>query len=82
MCRPHNYQPFPKQALVSELHLLETLWEKDKFLVKSNFSFSHSVFQPFCELTALRIKLKIVICLFFQLGESLEFVIWERVKLI
>ena len=27
--------------------LLKTLWEKEKLLVMSNFSFSHSVFYPF-----------------------------------
>ena len=27
--------------------LLKTLWEKEKLLIASNFSFSHSVFYPF-----------------------------------
>ena len=30
-----------------ETSLLKTLWEKEKLLVTSNFSFSHSVFYPF-----------------------------------
>ena len=30
-----------------ETRLLKALWEKEKFLVTSNFSFSHSVFYPF-----------------------------------
>ena len=32
---------------------LKTLWEKGKLLVKSNFPFSHSVFYPFKELSAI-----------------------------
>ena len=35
---------------------LKTLWEKEKLLVTSNFSFSHSVFYPFGELCAIFIK--------------------------
>ena len=34
----------------------ETLWEKEKLLVTSNFSFSHSVFYPVGELTSIFIK--------------------------
>ena len=30
-----------------ETSLLKTLWEKEKLLVTSNFSFSHSIFYPF-----------------------------------
>ena len=40
---PHNdtfWRPW-------ETSLLKTLWEKEKLLVTSNFSFSHSVFYPF-----------------------------------
>ena len=41
--------PFSKQALVlcvCSRDLLKTLWEKEKLLVTSNFSFSRSVFYP------------------------------------
>ena len=48
------------------LSLLKTLWEKEKLLVMSNFSFSHSVFYPVGELSAILIKFKIVICLLLQ----------------
>ena len=41
------------------------MWEKEKLLVTSNFSFSHSVFYLFGELSAIFIKLKIVVCNFF-----------------
>ena len=40
---PHNntfWRPW-------ETSLLKTLWEKEKLLVTSNFSFSHSVFYQF-----------------------------------
>ena len=43
------------------LHLLKTRWEKEKLLVTSNFSFSHSVFHPLGVLCAIFINLKIVV---------------------
>ena len=42
--------PFPHNDTFRrpwETSLLKTLWEKEKLLVMSNFSFSHSVFYPF-----------------------------------
>ena len=48
--------------------LLKTLWEKQKLVVTSNFSFSHSVFYLFGELVAIFIKSKIVICQSFEFG--------------
>ena len=42
--------PFPNKPWflrVCSTSLLKTLWEKEKLLVTSNFSFSHSVFYPF-----------------------------------
>ena len=71
-------QPFPKQTLfldVCSTSLLKTLWEKEKLLVTSNFSFSHSVFYQFGELSAIFIKLVIVICELFQFRrvENLSF---------
>ena len=36
----------------------------------SNFSFSHSVFYPFRELTAIFIKFKIVVCKLFHFDET------------
>ena len=48
------YSPFLKPFLnkflflrVCCINLLKTPWEKEKLLVTSNFSFSHSVFYPF-----------------------------------
>ena len=43
-------------------------WENEKLLVTSNFSFTHSVFYPFRELSAIFMKFEIVICRLFQFG--------------
>ena len=53
---------------VCRLSLMKTLWEKEKLLVMSNFSFSHSVFNLFQKLSAIFVKLKIVVCKLFQFG--------------
>ena len=47
---------------------LKTLWEKEKLLVTSNFSFSHGIFNHFRELSAIYIKFNIVVCKLFQFG--------------
>ena len=39
-----------------ETSLLKTLWEKEKLLITSNFSFSHSVFYQFEYLSAIFFK--------------------------
>ena len=44
-----NLNPFPNKPWflrVCSTRLLKTLWEKEKLLLTSNFSFSHSVFKP------------------------------------
>ena len=67
----YTFNPFPNKPWflrVCSTSLLKTLWENEKLLVTSNFSFSHSVFYPFRELSANFIKLKIVICKLFQFG--------------
>ena len=53
---------------VCSTSLLKTLREKEKLLIRSNFSFSLSVFYPFGQLSAIFIKFKIVVCKFFQIG--------------
>ena len=47
---------------------LKTQWEKEKWLVTSNFSFSHSVFYPFGDLSAIFVKFEIGVCKVFQFG--------------
>ena len=67
--------PFPNMPwclFVCSMSLLKTLWEKEKLLVTSNFSFSHSVFYPFGKLSAIFIKFEIVVCKLFQFGRVLN----------
>ena len=64
--------PFPHKPWFSRVcstSLLKTLWEKEKLFVKSNFSFSLSVFYSFGELSSIFIKFKIVVCKLFQFGK-------------
>ena len=66
-----SIKPFPNKPLflrVCSTSLLKTLWEKEKLLITSNFSFSHSIFFPFGELSAVFIKLEIVVCKLFEFG--------------
>ena len=63
--------PFPNKPWflrVCSTSLLKMLWEKEKLLVTSNFSFSHTVFYPFRELSTIFINFKIVVCKLFQFG--------------
>ena len=63
--------PFPNKPWflrVFPVSLLKTLREKEKLLVTSNFSFSHSVFYPFREVSAIFIKFIIVVCKLFEFG--------------
>ena len=53
---------------VCSTYLLKTPGDKEKLLIKSNFSFSHSVFYPFGELSAIFIKFRTVVCILFQFG--------------
>ena len=68
---PQLFNPFPYNDTYWrhwEKSLLKTLWEKEKLLVTSSFSFSHSVFYPFGWLSAIFIQLEIVVCKLFQFG--------------
>ena len=70
------FNPFPNKPWflhVCSSSLLKTLWENEKLLITSNFSFS-----PLCaykELSAIFIPFKIVICKLFEFGrvENLSF---------
>ena len=59
---------------ICSVSLMKTLMEKEKLLVTSNFSFSHSVFYQFGVLSA------IFVCKLFPVCNSLKFVVWERVS--
>ena len=77
------FKPFPNKPWflrVCSTSLLKTLWKKEKLLVTSNFSFSHSVFYLFEELSAIFNKIEIVVCKPISIWTSLIFVVWERVK--
>ena len=66
-----NFNPLPHKPWflsVCSTSLIKTLWEKEKLLRTSNFSFSHSVFYPFGKLSAIFINFKIVVCKLFQFG--------------
>ena len=65
------FNPFPNKPWF--LHVcstcqLKTQREKEKLLVKSNFSFSHSVFYMFGEFSAIFNKFEIVVCKHFHFG--------------
>ena len=67
----HVFNPFPNKPWflrVCSTSLLKSQREKEKLLVMSNFSFSHSVFYPFEEHSFIFIKFKIVVCKLFQFG--------------
>ena len=75
-----NLNPLPNKSWflpVCSTSLLKTLWEKEKLLMKSNFSFSRSVFYPLGKLSAIFVKSEIVVYKLFQF-ESLKFIVWER----
>ena len=65
-----RFQLYPKQDLIFKClqTLLKTLREKKKLLIKSKFSFSHSVFYLFGELCSSFNKFEIVVCKTFQFG--------------
>ena len=48
---------------------MKTMWEKENLLVTSNFSFAHSVFYPYGEVSAIFI-LKLPSAKSFSLEES------------
>ena len=69
----------------------KTLWKKEKLLVTSNLSFSHSVFKRlelqtrknqslFWERVNSHISVTVVVCSFFVFGTVSKWCIRERVK--
>ena len=66
-----DLNPFPNKPwflCVCSINVLKTLREKEKLLLTSNFSFSHNVFYPLREHSAIFIKFKIVVCKLFHFG--------------
>ena len=67
----NEFNPFPNKPRflrVCNTSPLKTMWEKDKLLVTSNLSLSHSVFYRSEEFSDIFIKFEIVICKLFQFG--------------
>ena len=63
---------------VCSVRLLKILWKMEKLLIMSNLSFIHSVLSFFFwDLSAIFIKLKIVVCKAFKFG---RLVIWVRIE--
>ena len=76
LCKANPLNPFPNKPWflhVFSRSLLKTLGEKEKLLMTSNFSLSHSVFYPFGELSAIFIEFEIVVCKLFQFGRAFPF---------
>ena len=66
-----RFKPFPNKPWflrVCSTSLLKTLWEKEKLLITSDFSFFPSVFYPFGDFSAVFTKLEILVCKLFQFG--------------
>ena len=66
---------------VCSTSLLKTLQEKEKLLVTSNLSFSHSDFNPLAKLSAVLIKVKNCRLQTLSILTSLKFVVWERINM-
>ena len=80
-----EFNAFPNKPwflCVYSTSLLKTLQEKEELLVTSNFSFSHRIFYSFGELSAIFIKLKICCSQTLSVWKSLNFAIWEKVRLV
>ena len=68
-----GHNPFPNKPWflrVCSTSVSKALWEKEKLLVTSNFSFTHSVFYPFEELSTIFIKTEFVVYKFFHSMEA------------
>ena len=66
------FKSFPNKPFflcVGSTSLLKTLWEKEKLLIMSNFSFSHHIFYCFGEFSIILIKFNIVSANSFSLEE-------------
>ena len=67
-----HFNPFPHTDTFwhpLETSLLKTLWEKEKLLITSNFSFFHSVFCHFRQIWNCRLQT-------LSVWKSLKFVVW------
>ena len=75
--------PFSDKPLflhVCSKSLLKTLREKEKLLITSNFSFSHSVFYPFWRIFHHFHQIQNYRLQTLSVWKSLKFVVWERLR--
>ena len=56
----------------------KTLWEKEKMLVTSIFSFLNDVLYPMKGIFHVFSKIKFVVCKCFQFGQVQNFVVWVK----
>ena len=72
--------PFPNKPLI--LHVCSKSFEntagKGEIARNEQFLLFPRVFYPYGKLSAIFIKLEIVVCKLFQFWKSLEFVVWEN----
>ena len=69
---PHNLDFQQSQ----DRSLLKTLWEKEKMLVTSIFSFSHNVFYPIKDRNHHLSYIYFIVCKCFEFDDVHNFVIW------
>ena len=62
------FENIVEKGEIARTSLLKTLWKKEKIARKEQFLFSHSVFYPCGELSAIFIELEIVVGKLCQLG--------------
>ena len=65
-----DFNPFPNKPLSAVQVFRKHCGKKEKLLVTSNFSYSHSVFYPLRELFTIFMKIKIVVCKVFRFGRA------------
>ena len=68
-----SLNPFPNKPWflsVYRISLLKTMWKKEKLLLTSNFSFTHSVYYLFGELSDFSSNLKLSFASCLSLEES------------
>ena len=70
----HTMTPF---GVSGKEVFFKTLWEKEKMLVTSIFSFSHNVFYSIKDRNYHLCYISFVVCKCFQFGQGQIFVVWE-----
>ena len=71
---------FTTQSRPRERILLKTLWEKEKMLVTSNYSFSYNVFLPIKDKNDHLSFIYSVVCKCFQFGQVQNFGVYTHLE--